>query len=204
MRWLRHLRLPRHLHGHRIPPCQDHTSQRFLFIARHLIVVLQPPRKDHLVIAVRAVHQHLLAEDNKVLAAVLAGRVILGEEPQATLRAVGEDALDVRLPVRVLHGIHPVAVLDLPRYSHGPAAAIKPEAELGILLGGQSLEHVSDDAARAARVDAIGERIEALLVIVDLIVQIADARELLCLLHGNSLLDECALLAGEGTNGSGG
>ena len=196
------MRLPRHLHGHRIPPCQDHTSQRFLFIARHLLVVLQPPRKDHLVIAVRTVHQHLLAEDNKVLAAVLAGRVILGEEPQATLRAVGENALDVRLPVRVLHGIHPVAVLDLPRQTHSLAAGIKPKA--GILLGGQSLEHVSDDVPTVVRVDAIGERIEALLVIVDLIVQIADARELLCLLHGNSLLDECALLAGEGTNGSGG
>ena len=48
--------------------------QRVRFVARHLIVALQPPRKDHLVVAVCAVHQHLLAEDGKVLTAVLTGR----------------------------------------------------------------------------------------------------------------------------------
>ena len=164
--------LPRHLVALRIPPCQDHTLQRVLFVERHLSVVLQPPRKDHLVVAVCAAHQHLLAEDEKVLAAVLARRdLVLGEEPQATLRAVGEDALEVRLPVRVLHGVHPVTVLDLPRYSHGRELAVKPE--LGILLSGQLLQYVRDDVTTAS-----GERV---LVAQKRIVQMADARELLWL-----------------------
>ena len=172
-------------------------SQRVLLVARHLIVAIQPPRKDHLVIVVRVVRQHLFAEDDKVLSAALFAR----EELQATLGAVGEDVLEARLPVRMLQEVHLVSVLDLPRQTHCEEAGIKPEL---VFLCVQLLQHVSDDVARAVT-DAIGLRVEPLLAVEDLITQIADARELLCLLHGNSLLDDFELLVGEvTTNGSGG